>query len=128
MPSYCFGLGGSFDSKIVQNLDKNRPKIEVWRRLEASWGRPGASWGVLRASSGGRGRFCVVLEGSWGRLGLSWERLGVVLGASWGRLGTSRDRLGSVLGASWAVFEATLLASNNFFEARHLGNHFSIGL
>ena len=96
MPSYCFGLGGSFDSKIAQNLDKNRPKIEVWRRLEASWGRPGASWGVLGASSGGRGRFCVVLEGSWA----SWAvlgRLGGVLGASWGRLGTSRDRLGGVL-------------------------------
>ena len=92
MPSYCFGLGGSFDSKIVQNLNKTLPKIEVWRRLEASWGRLGGVLGQLGAS-------WEHLRGAGADFVSSWRGLGGVLGC----LGTPWGRLGGVLGPSWNV-------------------------
>ena len=94
-------------AKIIQN----HYKIEAWRRVEASWQRPGASWGVLGASWDVLDDFV----SSWGRLGSSWN----VLGASRGRLGTLEGFL-SRPGADFTGIKS-------FFEACHLGNHFSIG-
>ena len=98
------------------------------RRLGGVLGHLGASWEHLRAAGAD-------FVSSWRGLGGVLGCLGSALGASWGRLGAVLERLGivleaswNVLGASWAVFEATLLASNIFFEACHLGNHFPIGL
>ena len=82
----------------------------------ASWGPPGHVLGRLGPS--------------WERLGPSWGRLGGVLGASWavlGRLGVVLKSSWSALEVSWAILETTLLPENNFFEACHLGGHFSIG-
>ena len=86
------------------------------RRFGGVLGHLGASWEHLRAAGAD-------FVSSWRGLGGVLGCLGSALGASWGRLGAVLERLGivleaswSVLGASWAVFEATLLASNNFFR------------
>ena len=100
-------------SKMDQKWTKNRSKLRsggLQGRFGGLLGRLGRSKGFLRAS-------WIVLEASWKRLGRNkwptWLQLGLKLAA--------KTAAKSVLSRPGADFTGI----KSFFEACHLGNHFS---